>query len=129
MEQIKWTKKSIKDLKAINDFISLDSKLYAARFIHKIIQSAVELEKEFILEALPCKLIGMDSEKMSQYIEYVADRLLKQVGHATIWNAQNPFDFMENISLDGKTNFFEKRVGDYGKFEDCGGAVVFDEDF
>jgi ribonucleotide reductase beta subunit family protein with ferritin-like domain/glutaredoxin len=97
--------------------------------LHTIIKSAVELEKEFILEALPCKLIGMDSEKMSQYIEYVADRLLKQVGHATIWDAQNPFDFMENISLDGKTNFFEKRVGDYGKFEDYGGAVVFDEDF
>ena len=81
--------------------------------LHTIIKSAVELEKEFILEALPCKLIGMDSEKMSQYIEYVADRLLKQVGHATIWDAQNPIDFMENISLDGKTNFFEKRDEDF----------------
>ena len=97
--------------------------------IHAIIKSAVELEKEFILEALPCKLIGMDSEKMSQYIEYVADRLLKQVGHPVIWNAQNPFDFMENISLDGKTNFFEKRVGDYGKFDESSGAVTFDEEF
>ena len=97
--------------------------------IHSIIKSAVELEKEFILEALPCKLIGMDSEKMSTYIEYVADRLLKQVGHPIIWNVQNPFDFMENISLDGKTNFFEKRVGDYGKFDDSTGAVKFDEEF
>ena len=97
--------------------------------IHSIIKSAVELEKEFILEALPCKLIGMDSEKMSTYIEYVADRLLKQVGHPIIWNVQNPFDFMENISLDGKTNFFEKRVGDYGKFDDSTGAIKFDEEF
>jgi ribonucleoside-diphosphate reductase subunit M2 len=97
--------------------------------IHTIIKSAVKLEKEFILDALPCKLIGMDSEKMSQYIEYVADRLLKQVGAPILWNAQNPFDFMENISLDGKTNFFEKRVGDYGKFDDSVGAVAFDEEF
>jgi ribonucleoside-diphosphate reductase subunit M2 len=97
--------------------------------IHAIIKSAVELEKEFILDALPCKLIGMDAEKMSQYIEYVADRLLKQVGAPILWNAQNPFDFMENISLDGKTNFFEKRVGDYGKFDDSVGTVTFDEEF
>ena len=97
--------------------------------LHTIIKSAVKLEKEFILEALPCKLIGMDSEKMSQYIEYVADRLLKQVGRPIIWNAQNPFDFMENISLDGKTNFFEKRVGDYAKFDDSVGNVTFDEEF
>jgi ribonucleoside-diphosphate reductase subunit M2 len=66
---------------------------------------------------------------MSQYIEYVADRLLKQVGAPILWNAQNPFDFMENISLDGKTNFFEKRVGDYGKFGDTVGAITFNEDF
>jgi ribonucleoside-diphosphate reductase subunit M2 len=97
--------------------------------IHKIIKSAVDLEKEFILEALPCKLIGMDASKMSQYIEFVADRLLKQIGKPTIWNSTNPFDFMENLSLDGKTNFFEKRVGDYSKFEESKGAVQFDEDF
>ena len=97
--------------------------------IHEIIKSAVTLEKEFILEALPCKLIGMDASKMSQYIEFVADRLLKQIGHETIWNSQNPFDFMENIALDGKTNFFEKRVGDYGKMEADGGPVIFDMDF
>ena len=111
------------------ELLSLISFKPSTETIHSIIRSAVELEKEFILEALPCKLIGMDSEKMSQYIEYVADRLLKQVGHPVIWNAQNPFDFMENISLDGKTNFFEKRVGDYGKFDDSAGEVTFDEEF
>jgi len=97
--------------------------------IHEIVREAVELEKEFILEALPCRLIGMDASKMSQYIEYVADRLLKQSGLATpIWGSQCPFDFMENLSLEGKTNFFEKRVGDYSKF-DSGAAISFDEDF
>jgi len=97
--------------------------------ITEIIKSAVAIEKEFILEALPCKLIGMDSEKMSQYIEYVADRLLKQLGVLPIWNAVNPFDFMENLALDGKTNFFEKRVGDYSKFADNSGPIEFNEDF
>jgi ribonucleotide reductase beta subunit family protein with ferritin-like domain len=101
----------------------------STKVIHSIIKSAVALEKSFIIDALPCKLIGMDSDKMAQYIEYVADRLLKQVGHPILWNAQNPFDFMENISLDGKTNFFEKRVGDYGKFEDSKGDINFDEEF
>ena len=97
--------------------------------IREIITEAVRLEKEFILEALPCQLIGMDSAKMSHYIEYVADRLLKQSGLAMpIWNTLNPFDFMENISLEGKTNFFEKRVGDYSKFD--GSEIAFDdEDF
>ena len=96
--------------------------------IHRIIRDAVELEKKFIIESLPCRLIGMNSQMMSQYIEYVADRLLKQIGYKTIWNALNPFDFMENLSLDGKTNFFEKRVGDYGKLDDDTN-VTFDEDF
>ncbi len=96
--------------------------------VREIITDAVKLEKEFIIEALPCKLIGMDAEKMSQYIEYVADRLLKQCGLcAPVWNTKNPFDFMENISLEGKTNFFEKRVGDYSKFS--GDTVKFDEEF
>ena len=84
--------------------------------VHEIIRSAVNIEKEFILEALPCRLIGMDSIQMSQYIEFVADRLLKQLGYETIWNSKNPFEFMENISIEGKTNFFEKRVGEYGKY-------------
>jgi ribonucleoside-diphosphate reductase subunit M2 len=96
--------------------------------VHSIIREAVDIEKEFIIDALPCKLIGMDSEKMSEYIEYVADRLLKQLGYPIIWNSKNPFDFMENISLDGKTNFFEKRVGEYAKFSNEG-AITFDEDF
>lgn len=97
--------------------------------IHEIVKEAVAIEKSFILEALPCSLIGMNSEKMSTYIEYVSDRMLKQAGFDKIWNAQNPFDFMENISLDGKTNFFEKRVGDYGKIDDDTTNVTFDEDF
>lgn len=94
-----------------------------------IVREAVAIEKAFILEALPCSLIGMNAEKMSEYIEYVSDRLLKQAGFDKIWNTPNPFDFMENISLDGKTNFFEKRVGDYGKIDDDATSVAFDEDF
>ena len=98
------------------------------KVIQQIVREAVEIEKSFILEALPCSLIGMNSEKMSDYIEYVSDRLLKQAGFNKIWNTQNPFDFMENISLDGKTNFFEKRVGDYGKIDEST-TVTFDEEF
>lgn len=96
--------------------------------VHEIVREAVAIEKSFILEALPCSLIGMNAEKMSEYIEYVSDRMLKQAGFDKIWNTQNPFDFMENISLDGKTNFFEKRVGDYGKIDDST-PVTFDEEF
>lgn len=96
--------------------------------IHQIVREAVTIEKAFIIDALPCSLIGMNSEKMSEYIEYVSDRMLKQAGYDKIWNAQNPFDFMENISLEGKTNFFEKRVGDYGKLDDSS-EVTFDDFF
>jgi ribonucleotide reductase beta subunit family protein with ferritin-like domain len=81
--------------------------------INEIIKEAVELEKEFICEALPCRLIGMNASLMSQYIEFVADRLIVQLGYDKIYNATNPFDFMEMISIEGKTNFFEKRVGEY----------------
>lgn len=81
--------------------------------IRDIIKEAVEIEKEFIVEALPCRLIGMNSELMSQYIEFVADRLALQFGISKIFNTENPFDFMELISMEGKTNFFEKRVGEY----------------
>ena len=95
--------------------------------VHEIVKEAVEIEKTFILDAIPCNLIGMNYTKMSEYIEYVANRMLKQLGFKPIWTAQNPFDFMENISLDGKTNFFEKRVGDYGKFGV--GDISFLEDF
>lgn len=83
--------------------------------IEEIITNAVEIEKEFILEALPVRLIGMNSDLMSQYIEFVADRLLVELGNEKVYNAENPFDFMEMISLQGKTNFFEKRVGEYQK--------------
>ncbi len=81
--------------------------------IYEIIREAVEIEKEFICEALPCRLIGMNSELMSQYIEFVADRLLLQLGYDKIYNTTNPFPWMELISLNGKTNFFEKKVADY----------------
>lgn len=83
--------------------------------IQKIIVDAVEIEKEFILDALPVRLIGMNSELMGQYIEFVADRLLVELGNEKVYNATNPFDFMEMISIQGKTNFFEKRVGEYQK--------------
>jgi ribonucleoside-diphosphate reductase beta chain len=83
--------------------------------IHAIIADAVEIEKEFVTDALPVNLIGMNSQLMCQYIEFVADRLLSELGCAKLYNATNPFDFMEMISLQGKTNFFEKRVGEYQK--------------
>ena len=98
--------------------------------IHKIVQTACEVESHFITEALPCKLIGMDADQMTQYIQYVADRLMLQLGEQPIYGAQNPFDWMETISLEGKTNFFEKRVGDYSKMMvQEGDAVRFDEEF
>ena len=81
--------------------------------IHEIIKEAVEIETEFICEALPCKLIGMNAELMTQYIKFVADRLSLQLGYKKIYNVSNPFDFMELISLEGKTNFFEKRNDSY----------------
>ncbi|KAJ9660835.1 Ribonucleotide-diphosphate reductase (RNR), small subunit [Coniosporium apollinis] len=80
-----------------------------------IITEAVTIEQEFLTDALPCKLLGMNSDLMCQYIEFVADRLLLALGNTKHYHATNPFDFMENISLAGKTNFFEKRVGDYQK--------------
>jgi ribonucleoside-diphosphate reductase subunit M2 len=83
--------------------------------VHDIIRGAVESEKAFICEALSCDLIGMNSELMTKYIKFVADRLLVALGHPKIYDAQNPFDWMELISLQGKTNFFEKRVGEYQK--------------
>lgn len=96
----------------------------------EIIKSAVEIEKEFITDALPIRLIGMDSDKMSQYIEFVADRILKQLGQEPIWNSECPFDWMQNISLEGKTNFFEKRVGDYSRHIPVeGDSIRFNEDF
>jgi ribonucleoside-diphosphate reductase beta chain len=83
--------------------------------VREIILDAVEIEKEFILEALPVKLIGMNSDLMSQYIEFVADRLLLELGNEKVFNVTNPFDFMDMLSIQGKSNFFEKRVSEYQK--------------
>ncbi|TVY86787.1 Ribonucleoside-diphosphate reductase small chain [Lachnellula willkommii] len=117
--------------------------------VQDVITEAVEIEQEFLTEALPCALLGMNANLMKQYIEFVADRLLLALGNEKVYKSANPFDFMENISLAGKTNFFEKRVGDYQKagimagtqkkHEDTeaqteakaenGGNFNFDEDF
>ena len=98
--------------------------------IHELIKEAVDIETEFICDALPCRLIGMNSELMSQYIRFVADRLCVQLGYKKIYNVSNPFDFMELISLEGKTNFFERKVGEYAlankQSED---AFIFSEEF
>ena len=98
----------------------------------QIIQEAVELEKEFITESLPCDLIGMNKKLMKQYIEYVSDRLLLMLGLEKIFNVENPFEWMELISVQGKTNFFEKRVGEYAnvaKSEKEDNVFTLDEDF
>ncbi|CAK7333563.1 unnamed protein product [Dovyalis caffra] len=105
--------------------------------VKAIVKDAVEIEKEFVVDALPCALVGMNGELMSQYIEFVADRLLGALGCGKVYNAANPFDWMELISLQGKTNFFEKRVGEYQKasvmhsINGNGGTHEFkmDEDF
>ncbi len=83
--------------------------------IKEIITGAVELETEFVTEALPVSLIGMNKEMMAEYIKFIADRLLVELGCSKEYNASNPFDFMDMISMQGKTNFFEKRVGEYQK--------------
>jgi len=92
----------------------IDNKL-SEKKIREIICGALEIEKEFILEALPVRLIGMNSELMAQYLEFVTDRLLTALGCSKVYNSTNPFDFMENIAIQGKTNFFEKRVAEYQK--------------
>ena len=81
--------------------------------IYEIVKEAISIEKEFITESLPCKLIGMNNDLMKQYIEHIADRLLLMFGLEKVYNSNNPFDWMEMISIQGKTNFFEKRVGEY----------------
>jgi len=101
--------------------------------ITEIIKDALDIEREFIIEALPVRLIGMNSELMTQYLEFVTDRLLVELHCDKLYNVENPFDFMDMISLQGKTNFFEKRVSEYqkagvlGKEEDAG--FTFDADF
>ncbi|KKZ63650.1 ribonucleoside-diphosphate reductase small chain [[Emmonsia] crescens] len=115
--------------------------------VERIITEAVTIEQEFLSDALPVALLGMNSKLMCQYIEFVADRLLVALGNKKVYNSTNPFDFMDNISLAGKTNFFEKRVGDYQKAgvmastkketgtdeaekkNENGGSFNFDEDF
>jgi ribonucleoside-diphosphate reductase beta chain len=100
--------------------------------VKTIIADAVEIEKEFVTDAIPVALIGMNSDLMCQYIEYVADRLLVSLGNDKIYNAENPFPWMEMISLQGKTNFFEKRVGDYQKAgvnTDKSRSFTLDEEF
>ena len=108
-------------------FSKLEKKPKKAKIL-EIFKDAVRIEKEFICEALPCKLIGMNAVLMSQYIEFVADRLLIQLGYNKYYNASNPFDFMEMISLEGKTNFFEKRVGDYSLSSEQKSDKAFDMD-
>lgn len=96
-------------------YSQLENKLAPER-VQEIIKNAVTIEKDFVSDALPVlRLIGMNADMMCQYIEFVADRLLVALGCSKVYNATNPFDFMELISLQGKTNFFEKRVAEYQK--------------
>jgi ribonucleotide reductase beta subunit family protein with ferritin-like domain len=127
-----WLKKSglMPGLTTSNEFIARDEGMHTdfacllyskikhrvpKAKVNKIIKEAVKIEKNFITKALPCELIGMNANLMSQYIEFVADRLTVQLGYPKIFNASNPFDFMERISLEGKDNFFEKRNANYAK--------------
>lgn len=127
-----WLKKRglMPGLSLSNQFISRDEALHTEfavmiykkfsdkldeETVKKLISEAVEIEQEFITEALPCNLIGMNANSMKQYIEFVADRLINQLGYKKIYNTQNPYEFMESISLEGKTNFFESRVSEYSR--------------
>ena len=115
---------------AILLYSKLVKKIDKAR-IHEIIKEAVEIETEFICEALPCKLIGMNAELMTQYIQFVADRLCVQLGYKKIYNVENCFSWMQLISLESKCNFFEKRVSDYAlaNKSNANNAFEFSEDF
>ena len=109
----------------------IENKVSSER-IKEIIGSALEIEKEFITESLPVDLIGMNKDLMKQYLEYVADRLLVDLGVGKVYNSENPFDFMQNIAMENKTNFFEKRVSDYSKAAvgvNEGKSFSIDEDF
>ena len=108
-------------------YSKLNKKVSKAKVV-EIIKEAVEIEKEFICDALPCRLIGMNSELMCQYIEFVADRLSLQLGYDKIYDTKNPFDFMEMISIEGKTNFFEKRVAEYALADKTKNDDIFDLD-
>jgi ribonucleotide reductase beta subunit family protein with ferritin-like domain len=114
---------------AVTLYHNLQDKL-DPELIRQIVGEALLIERDFVINALPCKLIGMDADEMSRYIQFVADRLLAQLGAPSLSGSQNPFDWMENISLEGKTNFFEKRVGDYSKHMITeGDSIRFDEEF
>ena len=108
-------------------YSKLNKKLTKSKVL-EILKEAVEIEKEFICDALPCRLIGMNSDLMCQYIEFVADRLSVQLGYDKIYGTKNPFDFMEMISIEGKTNFFEKRVAEYALADKTKTEDVFDFD-
>ena len=115
---------------------SMLEKKLSQETVHAIINDAVAIEKEFVTDALPVDLIGMNSRLMCQYIEFVADRWVTALGYEKIFGSQNPFDFMEMISIQGKTNFFEKRVSEYKKAavaskaeESNTNAISFDADF
>ena len=112
---------------AVSLFHTLNTKVLEDT-VHQIIKEAVELEKEFICDALPCSLIGMNAKMMSQYIEFVADRLAVQLGTPKIFGGHNPFDFMDLISLEGKTNFFEKKVSEYSRVSSSD-PIRLDADF
>ena len=145
---IYWIKKRglLPGLTLSNEFISRDEALHtefavllynklqnrlSEGMIHHIIKDAVEIEKEFITESLPCRLIGMNAKLMTQYIEFVADRLTVQLGYTKIYNASNPFDFMELISIDTKVNFFERTNSAYAlaNKEVDGDVFEFSADF
>ena len=118
---------SLHTLFAVSLYHTLANKLDES-VIHEIIREAVDIEKEFICDALPCSLIGMNSKLMGQYIEFVADRLAVQLGTEKIYRSTNPFDFMDLISLEGKTNFFEKKVSEYSRPRETADAIRLDDD-
>jgi len=97
--------------------------------VHQMFDNAVNIEKEFIVDSLPCSLIGMNSQSMSEYIEYISDYYLAWLGYSKLYNTKNPFSFMEAISLEGKSNFFEVRVTNYAKAEVDHTFNCDDEDF
>ena len=140
---IYWIKKRglMPGLTLSNEFISRDEALHTEfaillnsklnkkvnkKRVMEIIKEATEIEKEFITDALPCRLIGMNAKLMSQYIEFVADRLSLQLGYDKIYESSNPFDFMELISVEGKTNFFERIVSDYALADKTKTDDIFD---
>jgi ribonucleoside-diphosphate reductase beta chain len=145
-----WLKKRglMPGLTASNEFISRDEALHCefaclmysylrktrlpARIVYDIVSEAVAFEKEFITQSLPCRLIGMNAESMATYIEFCADRLIMMLGYAPLYYAKNPYPFMDNIGLDGKTNFFEKTTTEYsqsGFEEGASDTITLSEDF